>query len=1173
MSRVVVLWAILALATSSCGTKPAPYQPEYDIPGWDGQVRVLPDGNVVPVGPDGAVLDIVGDAPVLPDGEMPPDLVDDVPQAPDDKPEVDEIPPQVTGAFSADGQTVSVRFSEPIDPGTGGELANYSITGSDMSQVGLSKVEVYKQFAHLTLSNPSQVNSAFTYTVLVQKVEDLAGNVVDQKANKAVIKRSVYLTIVWHQHQPFYLDPVKDELTGPWVRKHATKDYYDMASMLEDYPDVHVNMNITPVMMIQLLDYYVERLGPYVDAAKGTVDEAAFLAQWKGRTDPWIDLLLEDTPTPKTATEKQLGLLYKDPWACVSTSDIMMKHFPQYIELREKNPALLTQEDFLKLKILFEVAWIDPDFLNGAVKLPDGSVVDLTDVVTKSTGVDPEGDPMAVYMVNGFSEELANRLVAEEFKIMANIVGIHKALMYDPATKQGQIEITTTPFYHPILPLIHNTDLAKQGQPFDNLPNPAYSYPQDAYAHVLKAKAYHESIWGIPPLGMWCGEGSVAEDIVEILIDAGLLWTATDSDVLYKSKVVGGGNATPYIPYKIDVDKQDGTAGATDDEMVIIFRDTGLSNKVGFTFQMLKGEVAAGEFLKDVLAHAPNFGGSDRLVVVVLDGENAWESYKKDLDGKSFFHALYGDLSESFELGEIVSVTMSEYIQGNPDRGIPAHPVTQQKELEPLFPGSWIGGNFGIWIGEGEENQAWEYLYGARKVLEMSGLSQPNPQAPEPSDKDSLEWYVWKAFDEIYAAEGSDWFWWYGADMTSPANDDTPFDKAFRTHLTGMYTFMNLALEKMGKPTYDVPEYAPIVQKKAQAMSGPFGKAPTIDGMFTPNEGEWDEDGGFFYDNDSGGTMAGPDDDIAQVYYGYLGQDFYLALLFNEDLSAKLSTNYNVTVYTTHKHITNAQTGQFTANKVNKKTSQGLPIQFSAAGAAWEIRVDFSSKPPKLLLGKADGNDGWVSTPATTMKLGGPVPGGKLLEFKIPLAALEMEFGDPLEIMAVASEGTKAIDTAPYSGGKVVFDDITTLVYVTFEVDVTGKVVPINAYVNIETPPPPKGNGVIYISGNQDALANWIPNKIPMVDNGEAPDKKANDGIWTATFGFAPGTMLRYKYTCGLPKDEGKWPGTEEFPLTERGLDVTQDPKYHKVAVKDIFADRPNPTGTSGPNTEIELAP
>ncbi|MBM4387206.1 MAG: hypothetical protein FJ088_05670, partial [Deltaproteobacteria bacterium] len=174
---------------------------------------------------------------------------------------------------------------------------------------------------------------------MVKGVKDLSGNIIDPKANKAKIRRSVYLAIIWHQHQPLYLDPSKDELQGPWVRKHATKDYYDMASILKEYPDVNLSINITPVLLIQLLNYYVERMTPYVNVNNNTIDKTAFLAKYRGRTDPFVDLLLDETPDPfspdpqKKPTEKQIGLYYDDPWSTLSTSEAIMEFFPEYKQL------------------------------------------------------------------------------------------------------------------------------------------------------------------------------------------------------------------------------------------------------------------------------------------------------------------------------------------------------------------------------------------------------------------------------------------------------------------------------------------------------------------------------------------------------------------------------------------------------------------------------------------------------------------------------------------------------------------------------------------------------------------------------------------------------------------------------------------------------------------------
>lgn len=1073
----------------------------------------------------------------------------------------DETAPQVVSAFSSDGERITVRFSEDMDAATASVVGNFDVRGSDNSQLAVESAEAAGLFSTLTLSASAKINPSLTYTVQVKNATDVAGNKIDLQKNKATIRRSVYLTILWHQHQPLYHDAISDEMSGPWVRKHATKDYYDMASILEEYPDVHVNINITVVLLNQL-NLYLERLGPYVDTAKNEVDAAAFLAKWKGHTDPWVDLLLEPTPTPKTATDAQLDLLYAGPWSCVSTSDAVMQRFPQYLELREKNPAELTQEDFLGLKIWFEIAWFDPDFLDGPVTMPDGTVVDLSDLLEKKGGKYTLTTPP--------SEAMANRLVAENYKIMANTVAIHKKLMYDPATKKGQIELATTPFYHPILPLVYNTDLAKQGQPFDSLPFPAYSYPEDANAQVARAVAFFEETFGIKPRGMWPGEGSVAEEVVPLFVDNGIQWIATAGKVLEKSTP---GGQPAYYPYRVDGDKVSGDGGDTSDELVIVFRDSELSDDIGFTYQTLTGAAATQEFLKKVLAQAPGFGGKDRMVVVILDGENAWESYKYEHDGKGFFHSLYGALSQSYQVGEIIPVTVSEYLDGNPARNVPAHPTHDQTELEPLWAGSWIDATFAVWIGEGEENQAWNCLAKARQALALSGLPQPNPTAPAPTDKQSYAYLVWKAWDEMYAAEGSDWFWWFGWDMTTPSNDDTPFDKGFRAHLAAMAEFMNQALESKGKAPIDVPECPPIIQAKPKPLEGPFEKPPTIDGKFTPNESEWDTDGALYFDDDSGGAIKNPDDDIAVVYYGYDATSFYLGIAANENLSDKLGKNYEMALYTSHKHVIDADTGNFQQDPYNTTTPHGLALDFKAGGAAREVVLDFSGATAKVELNKANGSGGWTAA-THSIQLGGPLTGNKVLELKIPFKDLGLALGDPLEILLVAAENGKVIDAAPTLGSKIIFEDVTNQVYVTFEVDVSGTCEQIDKYTTLKNPPPPPdtNKGIVYITGNQDALENWTPNKVALVDNGQAPDLKAKDHKWTSTFAFPPGTQLRYKYTAGLPSQEGSWSQSEEFPLTERGYEVPLDPGIKKVTIHDCFADRPQPSGTMGPKAKVETS-
>ena len=1116
-----------------------------------------------------------GDEIQVPDGE---EIIPDIPE----EPEVDEQGPWLLNVF-ADGDAITVHFNEPIDSVTGSNASNYRIIASDNSELTVTGARTDGEYVFLTRDLSQQINNQLSYELRAQNVTDLSGNVIDPQHDSGTISRPLFLAIVWHQHQPTYLDPERDELSGAWVRKHATKDYYDMTAVVKDFPNVHLNVNLTCVLLIQL-EMYLDRLGEdlangkYVDPIANTVDEEAFLAKWEGHTDPWIDMLLRDTPSQEEASDEVLGHFYKDIWATVSTSPQIMNFFPEYEELRDKNREAYTRLDLMYLKIFFELAWMDPTFLKGPVTVYTDDqgrpwVVDLSDVVTY--GSDGKYRLNPYYTTGAANDEeriqrgelLSNRLVAENFKIMYSIIPLHKEMMFQTGN-DGQIEVMTTPFYHPILPLIYDNNLATPGQPNDLLPNPAFAQQSDAFAHVAKARQYYYELFDVYPRGMWPGEGSVAEEVISIFRDNGVDWIATDQQVMERSS----GGTRHYYPYMVDGDTVQGNGGDSSDEILIVFRDTEHSDEIGFAFQSMRGEDAANHFMSAVLGMAPEFGQPDRLVTIILDGENAWENYQIDHDGQQFFQSLYSKLDRAHTLGEITTVTVSEYIDGNPNRNVPPHPISEQREIEPLFPGSWIGATFAIWIGETEENQAWGYLYRARADLELTGLPRPNPAISPPTDTESEEYAIWKAWEEIYAAEGSDWYWWYGADMTPPGGDESPFDRAFRSHIVGAYHFINQALVMRNMEEIIVPEFAPIVQEQAQPMRGPFTNPPVINGIFEPNETEWNQIGGVFFDKDSSGTQASRDDDIAVVYYGYDEEgegNFYLATTFSDDMSRK--SNYHFALYTSHKHITDFETNEYVEDPKNTHTRDGLETGFRSGGVARELLIDFNDGVITTTLSNADGNGGWLPVNTHSVEVGGPVPGGRILEIKIPLTDLGMGNGDPLEILLVCVDGDRIIDTAPNIESKTVFDDLTTMVWVVFEADVSQSLIPINQYTDIRTLPPPNGNGTVYIAGNQDVLQLWLPNKIALFDDGTPPDQVANDMIWTRKFGFAPGTVVSYKYTIGLPTDEENWNGTEEFPLTERGYPVPNDGQTRMVTIRDIFADRPQPSGTMGPNAQVTI--
>ena len=588
-------------------------------------------------------------------------------------------------------------------------------------------------------------------------------------------RKPVTLNILWHQHQPLYVNPETDQLTGPWVRTHATKDYYDMAAMLRQYPDVHCTINLTSSLLLQLQEYYVARLRPFVNVRRTAIQAGKFLARWKGKTDPWIDLAL--MPAERFGTIEK-NLLYRNPWNCFSISEVMINRFPEYLALRARLPQrgragdrLYSIQELREIKFWFYLSMFDPDFLAGPVALEDGSVCNLSDYVDR--GAD------GTYRLRKQISELdCRRMVVEAYKVMANVVAAHRNLRYDPGTGRGQIDIITTPYYHPILPLIYDSDIAKTSQPGDSLPS-RFSYPEDADAQVAKAVKFYTAIFGVPPTGMWPGEGSVAQAILPILRKNGVLWTASDVKVLARSRPPGQPNSTVYqFP-------------AGEQPISLVFRDTELSDRIGFKYQEYTGEEAAEDFVRAILDLAPGKDEKDVLVTVILDGENAWEWYRKDNDGKEFLHALYRKLARLYRDGRVVTTTMAEYLHGNLARGITPHPVNDQPAMEWLWPGSWINGNFDTWIGETEENRAWEYLRTTRQDLAASGIARPDPAA-DPPRKGTKAWYAYRAWESMYAAEGSDWFWWYGNDQSAPGGD-RPFDIAFLTHLRNVYAFARQA--------------------------------------------------------------------------------------------------------------------------------------------------------------------------------------------------------------------------------------------------------------------------------------------------------------------------------------------------------------------------------------------
>ena len=616
-----------------------------------------------------------------------------------------------------------------------------------------------------------------------------------------------YLNIFWNQHQPYYKDELRDTYTAPWVRLHATKDYYDMAAILLKYPNVHVTINLSSSLLRQLVDY-VQKLKPYADPSSPTyLKEDSF--PW-GKLDRELDLLMK--PVEKwTEEDKEYALTHM----FAADYKAQIERFPGYKYLWDKKQRgeKFTDQDFRDLKVWFTLAWMDPDFLKGPVKLvgidPDGKFIqDETKFVHRiyKKGMD------AGYGPANFTEDDAKKLVLDTYKIMKFVIPIHRYLQ-----DKGQIEVVTTPFYHPILPLVHDTDLAKESNPGMPLP-PRFSAPVDAELQVKKAVELYEKLFGRKPRGMWPGEGAVSEKVIKYFVKNGVKWISTGNEVLFKS----GFAADNYMPYRIDVDNQF-LDGDNSDAMTIIFRS--MHDKIGYDFGALRGKPdgyhAAWEFINTVksLKHFNNAPEDmPYFITQQADGENCWQFYSND--GKDFLNALYSLLNKPDQIG-IYTTTPSKFIRE-------VLPVDKQWELEPLATGSWVGGDLSTWIGEPSENRAWYLLKLTRDALEKAKVRRPNSLEPPPPEdrKAFLEWHAW---ENILAAEGSDWYWWMGYDQDS--GNDKYFARQFRRLLINA-----IVMAKQAGYDIDFPRevFQPLDADNERLYPPAYSVKPTIKGTPIP---------------------------------------------------------------------------------------------------------------------------------------------------------------------------------------------------------------------------------------------------------------------------------------------------------------------------------------------------
>jgi alpha-amylase/alpha-mannosidase (GH57 family) len=522
------------------------------------------------------------------------------------------------------------------------------------------------------------------------------------------------VVVLWHQHQPFYKDLVTGLYRLPWTRLHALKDYYGMVKLLDEFPQVHQTFNLVPSLITQIQDYVAG-----------------------GAQDPFLQVASKPAKD-LTQEERRFALQYLFQANPVN----VIGRYPRYRELWEKfrgagdSPERAEQyfqpQDFTDLQVLSQIGWFDEYFLAEA---------EVAELVRKG---------------RNYTFEDQRFVILRERELLGRVLPVHAE-----AAKKGLIEISTSPFYHPILPLVCDTQIGAVSSPGLALPQNRYRHPEDAREQLLRGLDLHERVFGVRPQGVWPSEGSVSEEALAIAHRLGVQWMATDEGVLGRSLGInfsrdGHGHLSSdlaerlYTIYRYE----NGDTG-----MNLLFRDHTLSDLIGFVYSGMPPQDAANNLIHKIKESAQTViaNGQDAVVPIILDGENAWEYYPQS--GREFLRRFYDALQKD---PGMEAVTVTEAIARHKN----------VSHLKSLVAGSWINANFNVWIGAPEDNKAWDYLYHAANFY-----AQAAPGATEKQRK--------LAFEEILIAEGSDWNWWYGPEHHSA--NDRDFDELYRKHLSNVY--------------------------------------------------------------------------------------------------------------------------------------------------------------------------------------------------------------------------------------------------------------------------------------------------------------------------------------------------------------------------------------------------
>jgi len=522
-------------------------------------------------------------------------------------------------------------------------------------------------------------------------------------------------------HQPYYKGPEHSDYHLPWVYLHGIKDYSDMAAHLENHPDARAVVNFTPVLLEQIDDYTNQIQG------------------WLETGDPIRDPLLAALAGP--GMPQEMATRRRIMAACLRANEQHLinrfKHFSDLVGLarrmlqEEVMLPYLSDQFLVDLLVWYHLSWM-------------GECIRINDPLVRA--LQGKG--------HGFDDQERRDLVRLIGKVLGNLTR-----RYGELAKQGRVELSVTPYAHPILPLLIDMNTAREAMPDIAMPDlQLYPGGEDrARWHVRKGLEVFERHFGFRPAGCWPSEGAVSEATIRLLEEEGFSWAATGQQVLHNSLMESRGHLPDswvHVPYRIQ-----------ESGLNMYFRDDGLSDLIGFTY----GDWHSDDAVGDLISHLENIARecADKpyaVVSIIMDGENAWEYYPRN--ASYFLGTLYERLVENPHLR---LTTFS---------GVRSRQQQEPEVLSRLVAGSWVYGTFTTWIGDRDKNRAWDMLGDAKQVFDrvMAERSFPAAQTEE-------------LVKQLAICEGSDWFWWFGD--YNPSATVSDFERLYRRQLAHLYELLD----------------------------------------------------------------------------------------------------------------------------------------------------------------------------------------------------------------------------------------------------------------------------------------------------------------------------------------------------------------------------------------------